>query len=221
MDDRLVVAIDTSSAVVGLAVGDGQRFASRTSRQRRGTEAVLLRWLDECLEELGVRDLSMLGLACVTGPGAFTGLRVGLATAGGLAMGWDVPVWTVDALRSRARQSGRSRVLVALDARKERVYAAWYHDGVQVTEVEDVSPAAVTCPWEGNWCVTGEGALVYRDVWSAKGGQVAEDASEPPLQWMVEEAALKLREGEGTAAHRLTPVYIRKPDALTLAQRGG
>ena len=98
MDDRLVVAIDTSSAVVGLAVGDGQR-SLRERRAKGGVEAVLLRWLDECLEELGFEICRCWGCMCHRA-GRVHRVAVGLATAGGLAMGWDVPVWTVDALRS-------------------------------------------------------------------------------------------------------------------------
>jgi len=221
MGERLVVAIDTSSAVVGLAVGTSERCALRQSRQRRGTEAVLLRWLDECLEELNVNTPEILGVSCVCGPGAFTGLRVGMATAGGLAMGWGVPVWGVDALLPRAKHAGQQRVLVALDARKERVYAAWYENGVRVSDIEDVSPDAVACPSDGEWYMTGEGAVVYEDLWTARGGRLVEDASVPPLSWLVDETFVRIQEGEGTSVDRLVPLYVRKPDALTLAQRGG
>ena len=221
MGERLVVAIDTSSAVVGLAVGSREKCVVRQSRQRRGTEAVLLQWLDECLEELNVREPEMLGLACVCGPGAFTGLRVGLATAGGLAMGWGTPVWAVDALLPRARAAQRQHVLVALDARKDRVYAAWFENGIRTTDIEDVSPDALDCPPDKEWYMTGEGAVVYNDRWSALGGRLVEDASAPPLRWMVDESFARLQRGEGTSVEGLTPLYVRKPDALTLAQRGG
>jgi tRNA threonylcarbamoyladenosine biosynthesis protein TsaB len=182
---------------------------------------VLLRWLDECLEELDVVQPEFLGVACVCGPGAFTGLRVGLATAGGLAMGWDVPVWGVDALLPRARSVDRERVLVALDARKERVYAAWYEGGVRVTEIEDIAPDAVECPSDGPWYMTGEGAVVYQDLWASRGGCLVDEASSPPLRGLVRDAWVRFEEGEGTSVDRLVPLYIRKPDALTLRQRGG
>ena len=109
---------------------------------------MLLRWLDECLEELGFEIRRCWGPPVSPGRARSPGCEWP-ATAGGLVDVVDVPVWTVDALRPclTIRQITRSR---GVGCPQGACLRRWYHDGVQVTEVEDVSPAAVTCPWEGN-----------------------------------------------------------------------
>ena len=137
-----LVAFDTAGPVIGVAVTDGSRRIVRTERVTRGAEARLVPWAVAACAELGFELGALDGVAVAVGPGAFTGIRVGLATACGLAQALDVPVWPGDSLATRAaRARTDAPVLAALDARKGRVYAALHApDGSVLRPAADVDP---------------------------------------------------------------------------------
>lgn len=208
------VAIDTTGPVVGVAAWDGARVAVRYARVGRDVEAVLLDWVVECCAELGFTIADVEGVAVAVGPGAFTGLRVGLSTAIGLALARGVPMWSASSLVMRARRvAERGSVLSMLDARKQRVYASLVVDGVERTGPEDVPPQVAVSWMTAPFVATGEGAIVYRDVVEAAGGVVFADAEHPAVDLLARLGAEGLARGEGVAAVDITPVYVREPDA--------
>jgi tRNA threonylcarbamoyladenosine biosynthesis protein TsaB len=209
-----LVAIDTAGPVIGVAALDGPRAAFRTLRVARGTEGVLPGFVAEVLAELGLAPAALDGIVVAAGPGAFTGLRVGIAAATGLATALRLPIVGADPLRARAR-SGRDGVpvLAALDARKGRVYAAaWGGDGRLVREAADVGPDVAARFLPPPFVATGEGALVYRAVFEAAGGEVAADAADPGVVALAREGARALAAGEGQDPVDLVPRYVRAPD---------
>jgi tRNA A37 threonylcarbamoyladenosine modification protein TsaB len=143
-----------------------------------------------------------------------------LSTAVGLAMGRKVPLWACDALYPRAvRVNGRDRVLAVLDARKGRVYAATYVGGERLGPIEDAVPEEVARAIEAGTRVTGEGAWVYRDLWEAAGGSVCEEAEHPAVDTLVRLTRDGLGRGEGRDPSDVHPLYVRRPDAQTMAER--
>jgi tRNA threonylcarbamoyladenosine biosynthesis protein TsaB len=210
-----VVAFDTAGPVIGVALCTPAGVSSRRERVARGAESRLVPWAVELCEEVGLDLRALGGVAVTDGPGAFTGLRVGLATASGLAMALSVPLWTAMSLRPRAELArGDSPVLAMLDARKSRVYAALYSaSGALVAGPADVDPA-VALGWTGpGFVATGEGALVYADAVQAVGGRVAEGADSPCVEQLAVLAAAGLARGEGAPPWELRPRYLREPDA--------
>lgn len=208
------LAIDTTGPVVGVAAADGARVAVRYARVGRDVEAVLLDWVVEVCAELGFGVADVEGVAVAVGPGAFTGLRVGLSTAIGLALARGVPMWAGSSLVSRGlRVAEPGRVLSMLDARKQRVYASVVEDGGERVGPEDVAPQVAVGWMTAPFVATGEGALVYRDVVEAAGGVVAADAEHPAVDVLARLGAEALARGEGVAATDITPVYVREPDA--------
>ncbi len=209
----VVIAIDTAGPVVGVALHAEGRATERIDRVRRGAEALLVPWAIELLQERGLALSDLDGVAVCKGPGAFTGIRVGMATAAGLAHGLDVPLWSGMSLESRASRVG-GEVLSLLDARKGRVYAALYGpSGELVTGPGDVAPA-VAASWAApGLTATGEGAVVYRDVWEAARLIVAEDAENPSVSALAELAVRALARGEGADSVSVEPLYLREPDA--------
>lgn len=88
--------------------------------------------ISEVLQESGVRVRDLSGIGAAHGPGSYTGLRIGLAAAKGLAMPWDIPCYGVDSLSMLAVAVGESQsnalpIWTALDARRLEVYSAWFH----------------------------------------------------------------------------------------------
>lgn len=196
----MILSIDTAGPVIGAACGD-RAFSQRIVR---GADAVLSPAMAELIE-----GVDLTAIAVSIGPGAFTGLRVGVAAALGLAVARGVPVVPLGSLEARAAMVQDSRVLALLDGRKGRAYAAFFVDGIRQTEVKDVPPEEAIALASGDWVAVGEGARVWDELILAAGGRIAETATDSPAPAMC-----RLAEGRDTAdpaAIRLR--YVRAPDA--------
>lgn len=204
-----LLAIDTAGPVAGVAWVHGPLVAVRTDRVARGTEARLPGWIAEVAAEANGSLPDLRGVVVAAGPGAFTGLRVGLATAGGLAQALGIRVWPVPSLVPRAQRAGLGgKLLALLDARKGRVYAALWDGDRLVRGPHDVPPEEAAAWAEGPFRATGEGALVYRATIEAAGGRVVGGADDPGLPFLAHAA-----EGEGVAPDTLSARYLRPADA--------
>ena len=175
------IVIDTAGPVVGVAAFVAGELAwSGQERVISGAEEWLAWALDACLAQVGRPE--RVGVA--VGPGAFTGLRVGVATALGLAVATDAVVVPLSSLMLRAtRCPGAPRVLALLDARKGRLYAGWYDTTGELPqplapEVDAVPERAVA--GEAGLAV-GEGVLVAGDALRAAGHVAVADPARSPV----------------------------------------
>ena len=142
-----IVAFDTAGPVVGVALLCADGVVERNERSLRGAESRLVPWMQELLAETGLSTRDLDGIAVSNGPGAFTGLRVGLSSAIGVALSVGVPLYPCSSLRSRAAhlQHHDGPVLSMLDARKGRVYAAVFSkEGTVIAGPGDVDPVSYT-----------------------------------------------------------------------------
>ena len=192
----LTLAFDTATSVATAAlVRDGEVLGERASRAVR-----VLADADDLLREAG-RDCSELGGIVVgVGPGSFTGLRLGLAAARGLAFALDLPVAGVSTLDALA--AGAPGALPIIDAGRREVF----------TRVED-EPFAVA-PQElelepGTLCV-GDGALRYRIALEERGAEIPDDGDERHRPRARFHAELAKRFGP---PDEVEPLYLRIPDA--------
>ncbi len=135
--DQFILAFDTSNETVSVALGvlcERERsvrlVAGRRIPAHRASNTLLLPSLDELLREHGVQKSQVAAVACGRGPGSFTGVRICMATAKGMASAWEVPligVSTPDALAWELWEAGqRGRVLVLADAMRKEVYPVHY-----------------------------------------------------------------------------------------------
>jgi len=208
-----VLAIDTVAPVIGVALRTGGRTLERVARTQRGAEALLVPWAHALCDEAGIRVDDLDGIAVAHGPGAFTGIRVGLATAVGLALGLGKPLWSGSSLDSRAARHSEEAVLAMLDARKGRVYAAWYPHGSLAAGPGDVPPEEALAWATAPFVAVGEGALEYRALVEARGGRVADAADHPAVDALARMGEEGLRRGEGRDPIDVAPFYLRAPDA--------
>jgi tRNA threonylcarbamoyladenosine biosynthesis protein TsaB len=191
----LILAFDTATDVATSAlVDDGEVLGERTS-----TAVTLLQDLDALLRQAGAHTSQVDGLAVGTGPGSFTGIRIGLATARGLALALGMPVAGVSTLAALA--AGAPGAVPVIDARRGEVF-------VLEAEPRVLEPAAFR-PSPGTICV-GSGAVRYRAVLEAAGAEVPPDWDERHLPRARFHAELARDFGP---VEVLEPLYLRIPDA--------
>ncbi len=212
----LVLALDTatpaSTAAVAEVTADGMRgIAERRTVDARAHGELLAPQIHAILGEAGVRVGDLAAIVAGLGPGPFTGLRVGLVTAASMGQALGIPTYGVGTLDALGRAAGPGRVLVATDARRREVYHATYADGHRVTEPDVARPADVVVDADR---AVGEGAVRYSDVF---GVPIDEILLYPPGVALVALAADRVR--TRAASEPLTPLYLRRPDAVASAAR--
>jgi tRNA threonylcarbamoyladenosine biosynthesis protein TsaB len=197
----LILAFDTATVVATSAiVRDGETLAERVSTPVRVLEDV-----DELLREAAVEPASLDALVVGTGPGSFTGLRMGLAAARGLAFALELPVAGVSTLGALA--AGAPGALPVIDARRHEVFTL--ADGEPVAR----APAELELV-PGTTCI-GDGAVRYRAELEALGAEIPPDDSE----LHVPRAGLHARlAGDFGPAEEVEPIYLRAPDADRVLQ---
>lgn len=206
----LVLAIDTSSAAVTAAVvalDDAVRpLAQRVTVDARAHGERLAPSIAQCLAEAGATPRELDAIVAGVGPGPFTGLRVGLVTAAAMADALRIPAYGVCSLDGIAAAVPPQALLVAADARRREVFWARYVDGVRV-EGPDVS-RPVDVSTVDSAATAGAGARLYADVW----GLPLLDVDYPDPTALVRLAASRIR--DHAPADPLTPLYLRRPDAV-------
>ncbi len=217
----LVLVLDSSTPAVTAAVADVTDGAAVIVAERRTVDArahgeLLAPHVACVLADAGARPGDLAAVVAGVGPGPFTSLRVGLVTAVSMADVLDIPAYGVCSLDALGRAAGPGRVLAATDARRKEVYWATYRDGVRELGPEVGRPAALAADAERVDVerAVGEGALKYADVL----GYPHDDALlYPPALALAELAADRVR---GKApAEPLTPLYLRRPDAVEPGDR--
>jgi tRNA threonylcarbamoyladenosine biosynthesis protein TsaB len=196
MSRGLVLAFDTATAVATCAlVRDGEVLGERTMQA-----AAVLAGADELLRAAGLRPADLDRLVVGTGPGSFTGIRIGLAAARGLALATGVPVAGVSTLDALA--AGRPGALPVIDARRREVFTL--RDG------EPVACRPGDLEFEPGAVLVGDGAVRYRVQLEAAGVEIPPDADPAHLPWAWIHAALATDFGD---ADLVEPIYVRLPDA--------
>ncbi len=216
---RLLV-IDTSGPVCGTAVMDESRVYSEWTCQNRNTHSAnLMPMVEKTLEAAGVTLRELDALAAVTGPGSFTGVRIGVATAKGLAHGAGLPCIPVDALEALSAQAEDFTGVVCpiQDARAGQVYGAAFRGTERLTAdapmaLEDFLDSVR--PLGDRFLFLGDGVPVHRERIAARMGEMAMFAS-PCLNFLRPSAAgwVALRKGEQTDYLGLEARYLRPPNA--------
>ena len=140
-----VLGLDTSTLISGIAIVDDGRVLAEVRHDGSARTADLLVAIDRACKNAGVAPIELDAVAVGAGPGSFTNLRIGMATAKGIAFATGKPLWAVSSLAALAwDQPGF--VVAVLDARRGEVYVGCYLDGVLVGE-ERVMPPTEVPPW--------------------------------------------------------------------------
>jgi tRNA threonylcarbamoyladenosine biosynthesis protein TsaB len=142
VNEPLLLALDTSTSTAGVALYDGQRVLSETTwLAGREHSTRLLTEVGAALGRIGREPSHLSGLAVARGPGSFTGVRVALSVAKGMASGLGLPLWGVNSLEVVARAAGVTElpVLAVLEAGRGRYAIGAYRAGSAVDEARTAS----------------------------------------------------------------------------------
>jgi len=214
-----VLAIDTALAACSAAVLDteyGGIVASESLPMQRGHAEALLPLLQRVMQQAGFGFADIDRIAVTTGPGSFTGLRVGIAAARGLALAAKKPAVGLSTLSAYAAphiaSDERFPVVAAIDARHNHVYLQVFAAGGSLIVAPRLAPLreAVKAAAETSSFIAGSAAqLVAAGLTADDPGPVAVDASTAPdIAWVARMGAVVPEEQAP-----LKPQYLRAPDA--------
>lgn len=211
----LVLCLDTSSAAVTAAVvsvSDGSELlAEQVTVDARAHGELLAPSIRSCLAGAHARPGDIRAVVAGVGPGPFTGLRVGLVTAAVFADALGIPSYGVCSLDGIAGALDARSLLVAADARRREVYWARYVDAIRVAGPDVGRPPDVDIA--DAVAMAGAGARIYAGVL----GLPLLDRDYPSARALVSAAAERILASAET--EMLTPLYLRRPDAVQPAAR--
>ncbi|NVM56803.1 MAG: tRNA (adenosine(37)-N6)-threonylcarbamoyltransferase complex dimerization subunit type 1 TsaB [Desulfobacterales bacterium] len=227
-----ILAVDTASRTGSVAVlGDEAILAEMQVTSEETHAKRLMSAIDSTLRMAGTGISECDGFAVTTGPGSFTGLRIGISAVKGLGFATGKPVTAVSTLDALAYQfpSFPDLICPLLDARKGEVYSALYKCG-HYMEWEKVTPDCAIDPreWltqiEGFCLFVGDGATLYSGLIKEIVGQQARFA--PPYLNTVRASVVayigmkQIERGQVVDVALLVPHYIRKSDAEIKVEKG-
>lgn len=223
----LVLALDTSGPVEALALVQGEFIlAQQHLRKERSGGTALAASVQRALASVERNPADLSAIAVAVGPGSFTGLRVGIAVARGLADALSIPTLSYSSTVGWACSvdGGPLPVAVTLDARRDELYTELFETST-TGSLQPCSETRLQTPDE--WAETllsvapdgavlvGDGALLYRSLFEAKlsaGFRIAApNPVGPEVSWMARDVVRRLADG-GVTTERLEPLYLREHD---------
>ncbi len=216
-----VVGFDTATAATSVCVlrADGEPFESLPGVERLleppGHSRELLPGIAETMRRAGGRwdDVEAIAVGC--GPGTFTGLRIGLATARSLARAREIPLKPVSSLAALAAGADAERALALIDARRGELFGALHERGEErvppfVARPEDVAGRLGEVARTA--LAVGDGALKFQEVLGAAGIEVAPRGSGSHVVSALRICRLAASV-TATPPEAVLPLYLREPDA--------
>jgi tRNA threonylcarbamoyladenosine biosynthesis protein TsaB len=226
----MLVAIDTATRMASLAFYQADRVCSEESWLAEASHTVeLVPNLARHLRRLGLTPDQLTGVAVATGPGSFTGLRIGLAVAKGLALGLTIPIVGISTLDILAYpqadrslptwaivQAGRGRICTALYRRKR---GRWQRLGnYQLTTIADL---CAEIEGQALFCgeIDGEAVTLIRECLGERAVIASPASAMRRAGYLAELAWPRLERGETDDPGSLAPVYLHTPYPLPAATR--
>jgi tRNA threonylcarbamoyladenosine biosynthesis protein TsaB len=218
------LAIDTATESLGLCLQTENTSINFSMKIGLKHTQRLVPWIERLCGEANLQTTAIDLLVVSIGPGSFTGLRIGLATAKGFAIGAGcdlVGVPTLDTWAWSLRYFD-GIIVPALDAKKSRIYAAFYRDGEKISDYLDLSPEDLAS--EINSYRKKETPIIVTGPFAPYLIEKMKKSADKPLPFLdpghaMLNPAFLLDRGklifnrEGSHGHNLTPLYLRKSEA--------
>jgi len=212
-----LLAIDTATERCSVALRLEGKVVERSSEQPRGAADLVLPMVEAVLKEAGVRLADLDGIAYGRGPGAFTGVRIGVGVVQGLAFGAGLQTVGISNLAAVAQQVARpgDRVLVCMDARMNQVYWSSFVREHGAALVTGLAPERVDAPdavVDGDYTsLAGTGFKAYAQLRTrlATGDRIVHEAALPKASDIALLAEAEFLAGRARPATEAEPVYVR------------
>ena len=225
-----LLALETATEACSVALMHGDAMIDRSEVAPRRHAELVLPMAESLLAEAGIARKQLDAIAVGQGPGAFTGVRLAISVAQGLALALDIPVLPVSSLAALAMQAPHDdgAILAVIDARREEIYAGAFGSNAEgwvepLARERVLAASDLSLPEAEAWNVIGSG-------WNAYGEALREHLPFPP-RWadgdrypqardVARLAAPLFASGKGVSPEQALPVYLRDKVALTLKEQG-
>jgi tRNA threonylcarbamoyladenosine biosynthesis protein TsaB len=226
-----LLALDTAMEACSVALLSGDTLLTRYEEPRRGHAELILPMIDAVMLEGRLKLQELDCLAVGRGPGAFTGVRIAISIAQGLAFGAGLKVVPVSDLAALAQRGAKDApiVLACSDARMGEVYWAEFavdSDGLvtAVSEERLSAPGEVRLSRPGAWSGVGRGLAAYPDLIarlddSRNSNVTVHDSFLPRAEEIARLAARDWRQGGAVSPEEALPVYLRDRVTHNLSQK--
>lgn len=217
-----ILAIDTATSSLSAAIADQKHIIAQFALDVGKTHsACFLPMLDSMLANSGLKISDMDAIAVTVGPGSFTGLRIGVATAKAWGQLLDIPILAVNSLEAMAEATGSEGLVCPIfDARRDEVYTALFDNHQRLSPDRAISPhqlAGELFSYNKPVLMAGDGLRNYQQIMADVLGDKLQLAAEPVRYVMAAAAAIigqkKYARGEFTNPALLQPVYLRLSEA--------
>ena len=222
-----LLAIETATEACSVAVHINGQVIERFEVAPRRHAELTLPWASAMLAEAGIPARQLDAVAISRGPGAFTGVRLAIAIAQGIALGIDRPLVAVSTLQALALRApaGSERVLAAIDARMGEVYVGGFTGAAgqwaALDQEQVLAPDAVPVSGSG-WFGVGTGFAAAEGALVAHAGDALTGFDGSALPHAADVATLAVAafaRGEAIAPELVEPAYLRNNVALTIAEQ--
>lgn len=208
-----VLSLETSGKIISAALRFEEQTLELTIDRGFKHSETLMPAIASLLDQAGIKADRLDLVACSAGPGSFTALRIGMATAKGIARGADCPLKAVPtlALMAEGRQHWPGIVMPVMDARKKRVYAAAFRNGIRIAEDIDSSLELFikALPENEPILATGADAEICADI----EGIVIDPLHASGRAIALIDMALEAYRSDGPDPQDLGPIYLRLSEA--------
>lgn len=221
------LALDASTEACSVALQVNGKTFSRYALCPQSHSLHLLPMIDAVLNEAGIKLAKLDGLIFGQGPGSFTGVRIGVGVAQGLAFSANLPVVGVSSLQAMAQLAyikyGQKQVVAAIDARMSEVYNGYFildkNNIMQAQQAEAVTPPEkltehLSSVVTGSFYAVGTGWDAYSEklgeqLFLLKSNEGSPAVLFPTAEAMLSIGKVKLEQGQGLSAEDAQPVYVR------------
>lgn len=223
----VALSIDTAASICAVAISDltsGRVLASISNDIERGHAEVLMAQIAKCLQRAGVGYRDIERVISTTGPGSFTGVRVGLSCARAIALALEIPVIGISNLEACAaharellsQQSTAPNIYVIQDARRDEVYFQHFQNGSKDTKAMVLSMDILIEKYAPAMCrsdvLCGGGVEDFLSAMEATGNKINNCVVHQNVTAPIEIVA-KLGATADIPVTRPEPIYLRAPDA--------
>ncbi len=216
-----ILAVDTATENCSVALKVADKIYHLSEVSPRGHTDKILPMVDNVLKQANITLQDVDYIAYGQGPGSFTGVRIGIGIAQGLAFGINAPMVGISTLQTMAhevfRTTGHKQIACAIDARMSEIYWARYqHNGEQleIVDAEQVIAPELLIQQvpsdEHTWLQAGTGWSAYSETLATLSIETSSsDISLPKAYDMVLLAEQKIKQGDTVAVENAEPVYLR------------